>query len=116
MPQGTIKKLVAEKGFGFIAGEREELQRAVEQPCGEGRLSLRAQRRRVRLRREEQVASLEKTHDCALGTHAPLLLRSGDRADCFPGQRGESIFWGKGGHAASDNQIEQWRCRRGRRG
>jgi cold shock protein len=25
MPQGTIKKLVAEKGFGFIAGEREEL-------------------------------------------------------------------------------------------
>ena len=25
MPQGTIKKLVAEKGFGFIAGERGEL-------------------------------------------------------------------------------------------
>jgi CspA family cold shock protein len=25
MSQGTIKKLVAEKGFGFIAGEREEL-------------------------------------------------------------------------------------------
>jgi cold shock protein len=25
MPQGTIKKLVAEKGFGFIAGEGEEL-------------------------------------------------------------------------------------------
>ena len=25
MPQGTIKKLVAEKGFGFIAGEHEEL-------------------------------------------------------------------------------------------
>jgi len=24
MPQGTIKKLVAEKGFGFIAGERGE--------------------------------------------------------------------------------------------
>jgi cold shock protein len=25
MPQGTIKKLVAEKGFGFIAGDRGEL-------------------------------------------------------------------------------------------
>ncbi len=25
MPQGSIKKLVAEKGFGFIAGEGEEL-------------------------------------------------------------------------------------------
>ena len=25
MSQGTIKKLVAEKGFGFIAGESEEL-------------------------------------------------------------------------------------------
>ena len=25
MPQGTIKKLIAEKGFGFIAGERGEL-------------------------------------------------------------------------------------------
>jgi CspA family cold shock protein len=25
MPQGPIKKLVAEKGFGFISGEREEL-------------------------------------------------------------------------------------------
>jgi CspA family cold shock protein len=25
MPQGTIKKIVAEKGFGFIAGERGEL-------------------------------------------------------------------------------------------
>ena len=25
MPQGTIKKLVAEKGFGFISGERGEL-------------------------------------------------------------------------------------------
>jgi cold shock protein len=24
MPQGTIKKLVPEKGFGFIAGERGE--------------------------------------------------------------------------------------------
>lgn len=24
MPQGTIKKLVAEKGFGFILGERGE--------------------------------------------------------------------------------------------
>jgi cold shock CspA family protein len=23
MPQGTIKKLVAEKGFGFISGDRE---------------------------------------------------------------------------------------------
>ena len=25
MPQGTIKKLVADKGFGFIKGENEEL-------------------------------------------------------------------------------------------
>jgi len=25
MPQGTIKKLVTEKGFGFIAGEREDV-------------------------------------------------------------------------------------------
>jgi CspA family cold shock protein len=25
MPQGTIKKLIAEKGFGFIAGDRGEL-------------------------------------------------------------------------------------------
>ena len=25
MPQGTIKKLVAEKGFGFISGEGKEL-------------------------------------------------------------------------------------------
>jgi cold shock protein len=25
MPQGTIKKLIAEKGFGFIQGERGEL-------------------------------------------------------------------------------------------
>lgn len=25
MPQGSIKKLVAEKGFGFIAGDRGEL-------------------------------------------------------------------------------------------
>jgi len=25
MPEGTIKKLVADKGFGFIAGDREEL-------------------------------------------------------------------------------------------
>ncbi len=25
MPQGTIKKLVADKGFGFISGERGEL-------------------------------------------------------------------------------------------
>jgi len=25
MPQGTIKKVIAEKGFGFIAGERGEL-------------------------------------------------------------------------------------------
>ncbi len=25
MPQGTIKKLVSDKGFGFIAGERGEL-------------------------------------------------------------------------------------------
>jgi cold shock protein len=25
MPQGTIKKLISEKGFGFIAGERGEL-------------------------------------------------------------------------------------------
>jgi CspA family cold shock protein len=25
MPQGTIKKLVTEKGFGFISGERGEL-------------------------------------------------------------------------------------------
>jgi CspA family cold shock protein len=25
MPQGTIKKLIADKGFGFIAGERGEL-------------------------------------------------------------------------------------------
>jgi CspA family cold shock protein len=25
MPQGTIKKLVADRGFGFIKGEREEL-------------------------------------------------------------------------------------------
>jgi CspA family cold shock protein len=24
MPQGTIKKLVADKGFGFIAGDRGE--------------------------------------------------------------------------------------------
>ena len=25
MPQGTIKKVIAEKGFGFIQGERGEL-------------------------------------------------------------------------------------------
>jgi len=25
MPQGTIKKLVTDKGFGFIAGERGDL-------------------------------------------------------------------------------------------
>ncbi len=25
MPQGTIKKVIAEKGFGFIGGERGEL-------------------------------------------------------------------------------------------
>lgn len=25
MPQGTIKKLVADKGFGFISGDRGEL-------------------------------------------------------------------------------------------
>ena len=25
MPQGSIKKLVAEKGFGFISGDRQEL-------------------------------------------------------------------------------------------
>ncbi len=25
MPQGTIKKLVADKGFGFISGEKGEL-------------------------------------------------------------------------------------------
>ena len=25
MPQGTIKKVIAEKGFGFIKGERGEL-------------------------------------------------------------------------------------------
>lgn len=25
MPQGTIKKLVADKGFGFISGERGDL-------------------------------------------------------------------------------------------
>ncbi len=25
MPQGTIKKLITEKGFGFIEGERGEL-------------------------------------------------------------------------------------------
>ena len=25
MPQGTIKKLITEKGFGFIAGERGEI-------------------------------------------------------------------------------------------
>ena len=25
MPQGTIKKLIADKGFGFIDGERGEL-------------------------------------------------------------------------------------------
>jgi CspA family cold shock protein len=25
MPQGTIKKLVADRGFGFIQGERDEL-------------------------------------------------------------------------------------------
>lgn len=25
MPQGTIKKVIADKGFGFIAGERGEL-------------------------------------------------------------------------------------------
>ena len=25
MPQGTIKKLIADKGFGFIAGDRGEL-------------------------------------------------------------------------------------------
>ncbi len=25
MPQGTVKKIVSEKGFGFIAGERGEL-------------------------------------------------------------------------------------------
>lgn len=25
MPQGTIKKLIADKGFGFIEGERSEL-------------------------------------------------------------------------------------------
>ena len=25
MPQGTIKKLVSDRGFGFIAGEQEEV-------------------------------------------------------------------------------------------
>jgi cold shock protein len=25
MPQGTIKKLIADKGFGFIAGERGDI-------------------------------------------------------------------------------------------
>ena len=25
MPQGTVKKVIAEKGFGFIEGERGEL-------------------------------------------------------------------------------------------
>lgn len=25
MPQGTIKKIIADKGFGFIGGERGEL-------------------------------------------------------------------------------------------
>ena len=25
MPQGTIKKLVADRGFGFIKGERDEM-------------------------------------------------------------------------------------------
>ncbi len=25
MPQGTVKKLVADKGFGFISGERGDL-------------------------------------------------------------------------------------------
>ena len=25
MPQGTIKKVIADKGFGFIAGDRGEL-------------------------------------------------------------------------------------------
>ena len=25
MPQGTIKKLVSERGFGFIKGERDDL-------------------------------------------------------------------------------------------
>ncbi|MDA1050299.1 MAG: cold shock domain-containing protein [Planctomycetota bacterium] len=25
MPQGTIKKLIADKGFGFIAGDRGEI-------------------------------------------------------------------------------------------
>lgn len=25
MPQGTIKKIIADKGFGFIAGERGDL-------------------------------------------------------------------------------------------
>ena len=25
MPQGTIKKLISEKGFGFITGERGEI-------------------------------------------------------------------------------------------
>ncbi len=25
MPQGTIKKVIAEKGFGFIAGEGDEI-------------------------------------------------------------------------------------------
>lgn len=25
MPQGTIKKLVSERGFGFIKGERDEI-------------------------------------------------------------------------------------------
>jgi cold shock protein len=25
MPQGTIKKVIADKGFGFISGERGEL-------------------------------------------------------------------------------------------
>ena len=25
MPQGTIKKLIADKGFGFIAGDRGDL-------------------------------------------------------------------------------------------
>lgn len=25
MPQGTIKKLISDKGFGFIAGEKGEL-------------------------------------------------------------------------------------------
>ena len=39
MPQGTIKKLIADKGFGFIDGERGDLffhQSAVEGMAMEG--------------------------------------------------------------------------------